>query len=399
MTDNKHEFEHAFVKDNLIFLKSCNSFSQRQIGEVKNDDIDSSIAFFKSRFIDLELQIKSVGEKVEQSNNPGSFLVKLKHEHEKLNEFQGIGDFDSLASRLESLINQIEETISSNKLKNSIRKQELLDQLKTAIENPNWKESFEHVKTIQQNWIKTGAITEDKKHIKAEFDTTISDYFTRRTAFFEDKKRLTKHYESKYQELIEEAKKLKGSLSAEDAANLLNRWNENGSVPSSIYQPLNKEFRYLLKTMRKSKRESINPLERIQKEITETQNPKEDQLKKWLNALQRFEPKSQRQTEVHEELNHLVRKKLDEIFILSLARRKARNLNEKSAVDQKKIKISVVKDLLNRDLQDLKKIELNSEKFMVKDDNLHKLMSKKVQEQRLKISIKESILAELKSGQ
>ena len=71
--------QHAFgyIQDGKVFLKGFLGRPDRVIGEVKGDE-ESTILYFETRFTQLEEKVASLKAAIEENQNKGSFLMKLK---------------------------------------------------------------------------------------------------------------------------------------------------------------------------------------------------------------------------------------------------------------------------------------------------------------------------------
>ncbi len=391
----ENEFDFAFIQDDDVILKPWGDQSARKIGEVKNEDVPGSIQYFEERFDKLKSQVNVIKEKVTEGKNPGSYLMKLFHLRDKIPEHLGIGDYNSLQKDVLLLIEEIEKQVEKNQLLNLEKKRGLMDQLRHAIANPNWKDSFPAVKNIQSSWIKIGGIPDSESKIEHEFQSVIEDYFQKRKEFLEDRNKLASHFEEKYRELIREIKDLKVDDKLEKKLEELEaRWRENGPVPSKVYKELNVDFRKALKFKRNPPKPKTD-VKVIQKKLDHV----EKLSKKDLQSMQ-VDLRRDRRNQKSEDYNKVqleIQKNLDLKFVDELCQKRMRNFDSRSEPEKNKQRISVVKDLLSRDRNELQTLELNSEKFNIHSNDLNNLMEKKLDQQRQKIEVKELILKELKS--
>jgi hypothetical protein len=94
--------EHPFVTISgvKIIRKGFLDVPDREIGEVR-ESAESSMQYFENRFSIIEQKVESLEKNIEESENKGSFLMKLIHLKEYIAKFDGIGDFERLYRRLE----------------------------------------------------------------------------------------------------------------------------------------------------------------------------------------------------------------------------------------------------------------------------------------------------------
>ncbi|MEQ9304442.1 MAG: DUF349 domain-containing protein, partial [Marinoscillum sp.] len=236
----------GFIKDGKVFQSSWGENPDREIGEVRDDDTDKSAQFFQERFSDLEKKINEVTEKIDATDNKGSFLMKLVHLREHLPQHDGLGDYQALhdqISRYESLVKDI---IQKNRIRNTEIKSALIEEAKQIVEIINWRDATEKINDIKGRWIKTGSAEEDKNESLEEvFWGIIKSFFDRKKQFYEDKQKLTEHRKRQYEDLIDSARKLAdihGKERFEKVKELKEQWKEIGGIPAEFYKPLNNEF-------------------------------------------------------------------------------------------------------------------------------------------------------------
>lgn len=395
----KQKIPYGYIEGDKIYLEGWGSHSDRQIGQVKDNDQQTSTEYFKKKFEELEEKVSKLEEKIDQNDNKGSFQMQLKHLQESLCKHDGLGDYQSLHDRLQKQINFIEDLIQKNRSRNTDIKQALLEEAKEAVELVNWREATEKVQAIKERWIKTGNAAEDmNEKLNEEFWSIFNDFYQRKQEFYEDKIKLSKHYEEKYKELIERAKGLvelapEAKKKVEDELKTL--WKGNGNVPNEIYKKLLNEFNKQLKKTRRDL--DINKFLQDLEKQSGLLDEKNINFKAAINQLKSFRPaekaEREKKTKAFEKLLHL--QEID--FVYKQVARRRKDFKELSDQDKKKHMANLVSELLERDRAELKTIEENSMQFKSHNENFQKMMDKKLSQQRQKIEIKEKILAELKS--
>ena len=94
--ENKDFLEEArkygYVQDNQVWLKPFLDFPARQVGEVKDVE-DESLQYFAYRFETFREKVNALLAKVAESENKGSFLMKVMHLKEQVEKYDALGDF------------------------------------------------------------------------------------------------------------------------------------------------------------------------------------------------------------------------------------------------------------------------------------------------------------------
>ena len=396
----KKEIPYGFIEDGKIFLKSWNQQTDRMIGEVKNEDEETSVKYFTDKYEELVHKVSELETRIREADNKGSFLMKLKHLRESLLSFDGLGDFEALEKRIDQQILYIQDIIQGNRVRNSEIKKALVEEAKSIREIVNWREATDKITDVKNRWIKTGnAVDEENDQLESDFWEIVNTFFERKKAFIEDKKKLAVHFEDKYRELIKEAKNLRES--AEESrdtivSKLKEKWKENGAVPPHIYKPLVKEFNQALRPPRKTAGFDIDTLlENLGKVKTEDIPFSSEENKEAHNQLKTFRPVSKTEKEKKSKAFELLFFIQEKKFLHSLCLKKKHGFDKLSVADQKNFKKQILLDLIERDRTELKTIELNYEKFKGQNEEVNRMMLKKVDHQKQKISIKEQILSEL----
>ncbi len=389
----------GYIKDGKVFQNSWGENPEREIGEVRDDDTEKSTQFFQDRFSDLEKKIDEVIEKINATENKGSFLMKLVHLREHLPLHDGLGDYAVLLDRIEKNESLVRDIIQKNRVRNSEIKNNLLEETKAAVEIINWKEATEKVNDVKTRWIKTGSAEEDKNEgLEEEFWKLIQEFYDRKKQFFEDKVKLTEHRKRQYQEIIEEAKKLAdihGKERFTKVKELKEGWKEVGGIPAEFYQPLHTEFNQHLKG-----KKFIPPVDYSDKlahlqAIKARKEPFDGEaltkLKKELFRDRGKNPDKFKCLELIQLLN-------EREFIAKLANKRFPDFDKLEPEKKKNIKTGIIKDLISRDAEDLKTYEENSANFSSSDGKMNKLVESKIKGQKRKIEVKSKLIEWIDSG-
>ncbi|WPP52568.1 DUF349 domain-containing protein [Catalinimonas niigatensis] len=240
---------YGFIKDGKIYRNAFLEYPEREIGEVRESE-ESTIKYFEDRFAMAENKVNTLAKSVEESDNKGSYLMKLVHMRVQLANFDALGDYMVLYKKLDELEEMLREIIFNNRIKNLEIKKALIAEAEVFENSTDWQEAADQLKEIKNKWIRTGAV--DKEHeeeIEGRFTQVLDTFFQRRNQFFEDRKKLFGVRIQKYYDIIYELRGLQRSDDRQAAISrvkeLQNTWRDIGKIPPKLYGKLFKDFKYL----------------------------------------------------------------------------------------------------------------------------------------------------------
>ena len=399
---SKKEIPFGFIEGTNIYLKGWGSNPDRKIGEIKEGDEASSLAYFEEKFKDLSAKVESLEKDINEAENKGSFLMKLKHLRDSLPKHDGLGDYLPIEKNLTRLEEDLNGLIKQNRVRNTEIKEAMIEEAREIEKIINWQESTEKIHEIKSRWIKTGNATDDvNESLDEAFWDIISRFFERKKSFYEDKKLLMQKRKESYVSLVEEARKIKdlhGKERFEKINELKERWNETGNIPKDEYVDLKRQFDMFMK----KKTFSPPPPMDLKKLL--------DDLRKYYNKEAGYHPRDldfQRKNLIRFKTQHPDLKRLrkeafwffqliaERDFIEKLAVNRFPDF--KSLAEDKKqgIKVGILKELLSRDKEDFAKFEENQANFSAGNREMQQLVDKKVNQQKNKIQVKEALLKHL----
>ncbi|MGW8122251.1 DUF349 domain-containing protein [Roseivirga echinicomitans] len=407
------EKEYGFIKEGKVFRKAFLDYTDKEIGEVKETE-EAAMHYYTERFALAQSKVNEVEEKINGTENKGSYLMKVLHLKETLHEFDAIGDYETLYGRLNLLEEQLNGFIRQNRLKNLEIKTALLAELDEAVKSSEWKSATAEVKEVQRRWIKTGAVDDaNKERIEGTFNATLDGFFERRSGFYADLEKMMKEKEANYQEFIEKAELLKEIESYNDLTEkirvLKEEWRGLGRIKANVHSEFWNKFQAIIKTaLAKAKKEGkkkatsgnkkenfesrsefLNTLETINHKITPTENVK-SLRDKWRN----LGPVSKADMDkLQGEFMFLIDQIAEKQFIESLLQKKLKG--KQNEADKERVRIKIIYDLLHRDKNELSVFKENLEKFNT-SSGLDKLIGGKLELQERKVKVKEEILKQFK---
>lgn len=401
--------EFGFFKDEKLFLKAMLDFPEREIGELRTTE-EETIKYFIERYELFVKEVDDLEETINNTENKGSYLMKILHLQTQLGEAKILGDIAPLHQRLELLKNSINTQIENNRRKNTTFKQAMIEEASAIIDAKMWNEGIERIKEIQKNWIKTGKAEEN---IDSELETKFTDltntFFDERKLYFEERKELSEARVQKYQTLVEQAEQLKDG----DTVNELKAtWKSLGGIPASIYKEKLDAFNAALNKVKSSDKKSEHTKSRHNSNNTDLTSQRKELLKE-LEAVWETQPKKfiYQVKDIQKNFSSLrgrfsnEDKKIADLFYALCD--KLHELNFVKFQVEEKLKISpddkekytpaitkTLNKLIRRDKEELKTFEENAENMlMFSSGDAEKLFKGQLRLKQRKLLAKQKILS------
>ncbi|MTI30971.1 DUF349 domain-containing protein, partial [Xanthovirga aplysinae] len=399
-------------------LNAFLSYRERVIGEVRDDEA-STFKYFEDRFQLAQKKVDDLEAIIKESENKGSYLMKMVHLKEQLAKFDALGDFPSLFERLDRMEKELRDLIAINRAKNLEIKRALLIEAEALKESTNWQETTEKFRELKMKWIKTGSVSEEyKEEIEQQFKDILDTFFARKQSFYEDRNKMVDSRVEAYKTIVEEVKKLNSTENVQKAAErvkeLQKQWKTLGKIPRKRRDELWKELKSYtdnifnnLKAFKKQK-DSLSAEENLKRK-EELLFAAED-LKERYNEEGILDTAKKLQAEwkvvgkvpwekvksLNERFHIACDLVFEQHFLEKVARSKFRSYKDKEEKEQIKLKITLLRDLLARDQKDLQTFEDNLAKLNSGANAFSKMLENKLSIQSRKVKVKELILSELK---
>jgi len=412
------EHPHGYVKDGKLFKKAFLEFPDKEIASIENG-IEVDFSPFEAAFADLSSKVDELEKLIVEAQNKGSFLIKLQYMKTTMPDHQGIGDYESLYKKLQQLEEYLEGTITSNRARNLEIKRALLAEADALQHSIDWMGTSEAMKELRLKWIKTGSVEAAfSEELEIRFKQAMDVFFQRKNDFYEEKRKLNSLVIEKYKEIIKEAKELNRSKPEnghEESLKLIEKWKLQGSIPAAERQALWADFSKLLAPFMRKKNIArpnaklgansfatgdIKEKKAINDALQSLINELPADAEKQLEALVQKARSSGRVSgsdgrELQEKYLLLVDILREKLFLNRLVQSKTRGFANLQEVEQRKIKLSFIKELLSRDQKDFDIFNENLEKVNTISKSSDQMMARKLESFKRKIEAKKWLLAEL----
>lgn len=205
---------------------------------------------YTQAFEKFKEKVDDVCQKIDETSNKGSFLVKLIQFEEELETLEAIGDFEALNAQIADYKSQIQELINANRHKNHQQKHVILSSLNQIIQENNWK-ALDQVKELMHSWVRIGKATEEfDEDLNAQFEDQKQVFFENRKEYAETQKELYEARTELYRELIARIETINEQKDATtkraEVDEIQEAWKANGSIPKSVYDTLFKLYKKVL---------------------------------------------------------------------------------------------------------------------------------------------------------
>ncbi|GAB4005126.1 DUF349 domain-containing protein [Spirosoma sp. KCTC 42546] len=408
--------EYGYVKDGKVFLKGYLNYEDRQIGEVKRTE-QEALDYFKNRFIIAENKVSQLEKDIDEAQNKGSYLTKLVQLRKKLLGFDALGDFPPLLDRLDEQEKLLADLITVNQRKNHDIKRALIAEAEAIVDSTDWRTTADELQEIKTKWIKTGPVDKSvEEEVEGRFQELLDGFFQRRREFFNEQNKVIQERLDKYDELIRLAFRANrlGDLDAafQEVRRLNNAWKAVGEVPIKKSGKLYKQFKKAT-TMFYAKYNDAKGIVLVPKidPRIEAQMKMADEAEKLskqsdifaaaerakvlLNSWKEIRVPFKLQDKV---VNERFRAACDKIFELSylgrVLTRKYPAFELKSQSEQIRTKIREMEYLVKREKNDLQ-FALQDADGLDPNNDEDKQILNKINTQKRKIAMKETILREL----
>ncbi|PSL04893.1 DUF349 domain-containing protein [Cecembia rubra] len=411
------EHPYGYIKDNKVYLRGFLNQPDRVIGEVKEDEA-STIKYFEDRFESLKEKIEALKKDIEENQNKGSFLMKLIHLKDSLLEYDALGDFVPLIEDLEKQQVFLEDIIQKNRARNLEIKKGLILEAEAFKNSTDWKNTAEELKNIKMRWIKTGPVEKEfEDEIESQFNSAVDTFFDNRKHYFEGLALQAEVNIKVYEDLVIQAREAFDNPDAKKAFEISKRiqkeWKAAGKVPAERRQPLWDEFSKLNNRIFSRFKRSVQtepqmkPWELMKKMESMTEemkklakaetNPEVISSAKRLQADWKKLPqrKPREANLVMRSFTFFSEVVFEKLFLDKLANSKFQEFDKKDPVEQKKIKASILKDLIYRDENELATVKDNADNFKTNEEEFEIMLRRKISAFKRKIDVKNFILKEL----
>lgn len=403
---------YGYIKEGKVFRSAFLEFPDLEIGELRESE-EESLAYYQKRFELPAGYVAAVSEKIASNANKGSFLMKVLHLKETLHQFDAIGDFEPLYQQLDVLENELTEYIAANRHKNLQIKTALLEELKEVAKSHEWKSASLAVKEIQSKWTKTGAVSEEhKKSLQDAYEELVKFFYDGRAAFYADLDKMLAEKEADFVTFLKKAEALSSITDLTELKSAIREYTEEWKGLGKIKPARHNAFWEQFQSIFKPAIDAAKKQEKKKKGAStkDNQKAKEVLLEKLSEANAQVVPVIQLHqfqknwkaigpvdkkvsNDLYEKYLFLTGSISEKLFLNTLVLKKSKKGS--SEEDLRRLRVKLLRGLLERDLNELRTFEDNLGKFSMAK-GLDDLLDKKLSQQKRKVDIKKSILEELK---
>ena len=239
---------YGYTEEGRVWLRPVLGQPARPIGLVKESE-EMALTYFVRRFEAFGAKVDDLLERMNASDNQGSFLMKAQHLRSQCRTHDGLGDYALLDRYLANAEADVAVSVEQNRAKNLAIKLDLVEQAGLLATSVDWLAAGEQVKALRQNWVQTGPVDKDlTDELENSFQAALQVFFDHRKAYQVNKKVLANRALARYRELLAQAEKLRDSTTFETASRQLKQlqveWREvKGTVNKKTASELWTRFR------------------------------------------------------------------------------------------------------------------------------------------------------------
>jgi hypothetical protein len=276
---------YGYIEGDQVWLRPFMDLPARQVGLVKESD-DAALKYFAQRFETFRGKVDELLQKMDESDNKGSFLMKALHLKAQVATYDGLGDFEAIHRRLTAAEEAINVTIARNREKNLTTKISLITEVEALRDTVDWQEAGDKLKDLRQGWIKTGPVDRQlTDELESRFHNAVEDFFLRKKEFMAEKKAMTNRIFERYKDLIHKSEALQNSPDFDETTKKLKQlqldWREvGGSLPRKQANELWTRFRAAHNHFFERLKEHISTKTRTDSDVSPTGSGQDNLAKK-----------------------------------------------------------------------------------------------------------------------
>ena len=200
--------EYGYIVDNKVFAKAFLEFKERVVGEVKGSE-EETISYFISRFEVYKSGVDKLLQKIDDTDNKGSYLVKVQDLLKNIGQECSLGDFELIFNRLQAVGTEITSAIESNRIRNKSVKEELIANLEVILSRTVVPSDLDQLEKLKSTWTRVGkASAADEALLKEQFSSTLIKVEEELNSISSLTKELVETRIEQFQHLITQAKGL-----------------------------------------------------------------------------------------------------------------------------------------------------------------------------------------------
>lgn len=394
------------IEGNKIFAKKIGD----EFVELPSLENENLLGYYQEEFVKFEKESKKVFEKIEATENRGSYLAKIILLSDQIKNLDAIGDFDSIYHKLEGYKKSISESVESNRKRNSEIKQSLTESLAKIVEENNWR-AIEDVKELNQKWIRVGrGVDSEDAQLNEKYESLRTEFFSQKKEFFDSQKELIESRIQIYREIIKQIEDITESKDFKtkrpQVDRLVEDWKQNGAIPKSSYDVL---FTLYKKTLDayyeklKQIKKTFSSANEQNNEILAKKKQVLDSLKAYLQNTSRYETRAIHKIKDEWNLAGKVNGKVlgkigDEFysdieFLYEFANLQSFQEKKNYGLDNNSM-IKTIKRFIQENESEIDLFKTNQEQMQIKlsSDNINMIFRKRLQDLERKLLAKQRIL-------
>ncbi|HTL24883.1 MAG TPA: DUF349 domain-containing protein [Mycobacteriales bacterium] len=240
--------------DGTVYVRTADG--ERAVGSWHAGSPEDGLAHFVRRFEQLATEVTLLEARLRSgSGDPRQVATSAERLKESLPTAAAVGDLDSLAKRVDALLEKTATAVEEHKAARAAAKEEAVARLAALAEeaeqlakSSSWKDAGERLRNLGQDWKRVTGV--EKKAADALWERVAAArkaFAERRTAHFGALEQQRTVSQERKEKLVKEAEKLVGSTdwkgTAERFKQLMTDWKTAGRAPREADDALWAQFK------------------------------------------------------------------------------------------------------------------------------------------------------------
>lgn len=225
------------------------STGERLVGQWLSGDPEKGLAFYRSRFAGLEVEVDLLEQRIKAGAVPLASAAKaVRKVRRTVEEAQAVGDLDALLRRLDALMPMVEERQAAKAAETRAAKVALVAEAERLAESTDWRRGSARLREILDEWKalpRVDRATDDE--LWRRYAAARTAYEGRRKAHFAKLHEQRVAAQSAKEALIVQAEALADSTdwaaTSRAYRDLMGRWKAAGAAPREVEEELWRRFR------------------------------------------------------------------------------------------------------------------------------------------------------------
>lgn len=238
-----HKEQYELGQDGNIMLKEYKGHPTRPVGNVDADNAEVVFNLLVEKFPEVEQKVTELQTEWTAEEDKLKLIGKLERMKEYLKHANGVGDFQSVYSK----VDELESEANTLTEQNYAKKVTIIEQAEQLAESEDWKQTTDAMMQLTEDWKQTGYVDKDRSDaLWARLEAAKDKFFERKREHHEEvNKEMLQNLDLKM-EIVDKAEKLAASddwrKTTDELKALMEQWKGVGRTMHDKNEELWKRF-------------------------------------------------------------------------------------------------------------------------------------------------------------